>query len=326
MLTMSPRSKGSGFYARAIAKAADKGFDISEPEEIFNIEDFDNTPGLFFALAGDILPDEKKFSPTHAFIKLLQDKSKLLTCYTQNIDNLEQSAGIARDKLIQCHGSFATATCRRNGYKNEGHRVPGSAIFDDIRAGRIAYCKRCEDEIAAMKAERKAKEKRQKRFKLTPNKRTPTPFADSDGEGDDENPGIMKPDITFFGEQLPNTFFERFTENDCKVVDLVLVLGTSLKVAPVSEMPNYLPHKVPHVYISREAIRHVEFDVQCLGDCDDVVVELCNRAGWTGGDGKAVVEHEMVHAKDVEGSVIVVEEAEGEEAHKWRVRREQLIG
>ena len=34
---------------------------------------------------------------------------KLLRNYTQNIDTLEQEAGISR--VIQCHGSFATASC-----------------------------------------------------------------------------------------------------------------------------------------------------------------------------------------------------------------------
>ena len=321
------RSKGSGFYDRARAKAEKIGFDLNEPEEVFDLETFDYQPEVFYTLAGDILPDEKKFSPTHAFIKLLQDKGKLLTCYTQNIDNLEQSAGISKDKLIQCHGSFATATCRRNGVKMNDHRLPGTDIFPDIRAGKVAYCQKCKIELEALKAEKKAQEQRKKRFKLTPNKRTPTPFGDDD---DDEEPecGVMKPDITFFGEQLPNTFFERFTEQDCKVVDLVLVLGTSLKVAPVAEMPNYLPHKVPHVYVSREAIRHVEFDVQCLGDCDDVVVELCTKAGWTGADGRGVLEHEMVMAKDAEGRAIVVRAEDGEEEGgcRWRVRREECVG
>uniref|UniRef100_A0A183CT64 Fructose-bisphosphate aldolase n=1 Tax=Globodera pallida TaxID=36090 RepID=A0A183CT64_GLOPA len=29
----------------------------------------------------------------------------------ENIDNLEVKAGVPKDKLIQCHGSFGTATC-----------------------------------------------------------------------------------------------------------------------------------------------------------------------------------------------------------------------
>lgn len=61
-----------------------------------------------------------------------------------------------------------------------------------------------------------------------------------------------QPDITFFGEALPPTFNERLVGHDRNLVDLVLVIGTSLKVAPVSEVVGYLPANVPQIYISRE--------------------------------------------------------------------------
>lgn len=40
----------------------------------------------------------------HYFIKALEDSGKLLRNYTQNIDTLEQVAGIKR--IVQCHGIF----------------------------------------------------------------------------------------------------------------------------------------------------------------------------------------------------------------------------
>ena len=36
----------------------------------------------------------------------------------------------------------------------------------------------------------------------------------------------MKPDITFFGEPLPDTFFERFSHRDAHEADLVIVVGS----------------------------------------------------------------------------------------------------
>lgn len=287
------RSKETGFYS----KLMEMGF--TEPEEVFDIGEFDYNPETFYKLAADILPDLKRYSPTHAFIRLLQDKGKLQTNYTQNIDNLEEMAGIDKQRLIQCHGSFATATCRK--CKN---KVRGTEIFNDIRAKRVARCRPCQRSIAAKEA-------------LGPKAKKRKPSAhrggrrDSDDDDlDDEIPeaGVMKPDITFFGEQLPENFFDRFTNEDIKSVDLVLVIGTSLKVAPVSEMPNYLPHDVPHIYISREPIEHVNFDVQLLGNCDDVVFELCRRAGWE-------LKHEMIPA----GLRMKVEEAE-ESSYRWRVK------
>ena len=40
----------------------------------------------------------------------------------------------------------------------------------------------------------------------------------------------MKPDVVFFGEGLPKEFFEHVI--DIKEADLVIVMGTSLKVQP----------------------------------------------------------------------------------------------
>ena len=40
-------------------------------------------------------------------------------------------------------------------------------------------------------------------------------------------------------------------KHDRNLVDLVIVIGTSLKVAPVSEVVGFLPPNVPQVYISR---------------------------------------------------------------------------
>lgn len=129
-----------------------------------------------------------------------------------------------------------------------------------------------------------------------------------------------QPDITFFGEDLPKTFHDRLVEHDRNLVDLVLIIGTSLKVAPVSEIPSFLPPGIPQLYISREVsfpplspsplppsssfshlhvlntnrgiqiwqpCSHVDFDVNLLGDCDIVVAELCRRAGWD-------LQHEMI--------------------------------
>lgn len=41
--------------------------------------------------------------------------------------------------------------------------------------------------------------------------------------------GVIKPDIVFFGEQLPQHFFQYFT--DFPMADLLIVMGTSLEVS-----------------------------------------------------------------------------------------------
>jgi len=61
----------------------------------------------------------------------------------------------------------------------------------------------------------------------------------------------LQPDITFFGEGLPDEFGQRLVHHDRELADLVIVIGTSLKVAPVAEVPGVLPRNVPQIYISR---------------------------------------------------------------------------
>ena len=50
--------------------------------------------------------------------------------------------------------------------------------------------------------------------------------------------GLVKPDIVFFGEQLPSTFFDNATVP--QEADLVIVTGTSLLVHPFASLPRWL--------------------------------------------------------------------------------------
>lgn len=233
------RSKNTGFYSKLLAMG------YHEPEQVFDIHHFDEDPTVFYTLAGEILPDLRKWTPTHEFIRLLQEKDKLLTNYTQNIDNVEAHAGIRKEKLIQCHGSWATATCRKCRFQ-----IPGEEIFDAIREHIPMECPACLKELA----EGSVLKKRKRVSNGASKKRRGPGDDDSDGDGayDIPQPGIMKPDITFFGEALPSGFFDRLQREDREKVDLIIVMGTSMKVAPVSEIPNYVPRDVPQIYISRD--------------------------------------------------------------------------
>ncbi|KAI0966175.1 DHS-like NAD/FAD-binding domain-containing protein [Xylaria arbuscula] len=268
------RSKETGLYSQ-LEKL---GLGINDPQEVFNIDVFRDDPTIFYTVAKDILPATKKFSPTHAFIAMLQNQGKLLTNYSQNIDNIEANAGIQPEKLVQCHGSFATASCQRC-----GHKVRGDTIFGDIRAGKIPRCGKC---IAALKSKGLGPLKRKRSSNSTASKKSRRNFDDFDDDDDDDSAydipqaGVMKPDITFFGEPLPDEFSKRLVKHDRNLVDLVIVIGTSLKVAPVSEVVPFLPAHIPQIYISRTPVTHINFDIDLLGDCDVVVAELCRRAGW----------------------------------------------
>ncbi|KAI1078884.1 SIR2-domain-containing protein [Whalleya microplaca] len=263
------RSKENGLYNQ-LEKL---GLEIDEPSDVFHIDVFRDRPNVFFSVAKDILPTTKVFSPTHAFIAMLQNQNKLLTNYTQNIDNIEANAGISPEKLVQCHGSFATATCQKCRYQ-----VPGETIYPDIKAGKIPQCVKCT--IALKSRPIKRKRSYNKSSSKKSRRSRSEDDDDSDGQYDIPEPGVMKPDITFFGEDLPDKFSQRLGKHDRDLVDLIVVIGTSLKVAPVSEVVGFLPAHVPQIYISREPVSHANFDIDLLGDCDVVVAELCRRAGW----------------------------------------------
>ncbi|KAL1837822.1 hypothetical protein VTJ49DRAFT_3369 [Mycothermus thermophilus] len=293
------RSKGTGLYSKL------EHLGLSDPQEVFDIRLFREDPAIFYSVAKDILPNHNRFSPTHAFIALLQEKGKLLTNYSQNIDNLEAKAGIRPEKLVQCHGSFATASCVKC-----GHKVPGESIFPDIKAGRIPRCRRCATQSGRTvpngtnsrkrKVNRDGTEKKPRRRPGDYDSNSDSEFDAPSGSGNYANCGVMKPDITFFGEPLPDEFGRRLTEHDRDRVDLLIVIGTSLKVAPVSEVVPFLPPHIPQIYISRTPVSHVNFDIDLLGDCDVVVAELCRRAGWA-------LKHEMVP----EGQVVETKPVEG---------------
>lgn len=67
--------------------------------------------------------------------------------------------------------------------------------------------------------------------------------------------------------------------SDKKKCDLLIVIGSSLKVRPVALIPSSLPEHVPQILINREQLKHLEFDVELLGDSDVIVNQLCHMMG-----------------------------------------------
>ncbi|XP_075390022.1 NAD-dependent protein deacetylase sirtuin-1 [Tenrec ecaudatus] len=217
-----------GIYARLAVDFPD----LPDPQAMFDIEYFRKDPRPFFKFAKEIYPGQFQPSLCHKFIALSDKEGKLLRNYTQNIDTLEQVAGIQR--IIQCHGSFATASCLICKYKVDCEAVRGD-IFNQV----VPRCPRCPA---------------------------------------DEPLAIMKPEIVFFGENLPEQF-HRAMKYDKDEVDLLIVIGSSLKVRPVALIPSSIPHDVPQILINREPLPHLHFDVELLGDCDVIINELCHRLG-----------------------------------------------
>lgn len=263
-----------------------------DPQELFHIDNFKADPEEFYRQAAKIFPAMQglvpadgesskskaplvpKYSLTHAFVALLQDKDKLLTNYTQNIDSLEKEAGVSPSKLIQCHGTLATASCMTCHKKYSAKKYMGVVL-----AGNVPYCKCSQEDRGS-----KPKQPRQ-RGRSGKKKRKRDEFEDTDSEASGneiESPrGLLRPDMTFFGEAIADSYAPRLRMDKNKV-DLIVIVGTSLKVEPVNEMLLNIPHTVPQIWISKDrCLREgVKVDIELLGECDVVLEEIARRAGW----------------------------------------------
>ncbi|KAI1905438.1 hypothetical protein AGOR_G00016180 [Albula goreensis] len=99
------RTPGTGLYANL------ERYNIPYPEAVFNIDYFSDNPRPFFSLAKELYPGHHRPNYIHYFIRMLHLKGLLLRMYTQNIDGLEKMCGIPEEKLVEAHGSFASASC-----------------------------------------------------------------------------------------------------------------------------------------------------------------------------------------------------------------------
>ncbi|XP_015269409.1 PREDICTED: NAD-dependent protein deacetylase sirtuin-3, mitochondrial isoform X2 [Gekko japonicus] len=222
------RSPKSGLYDNL------QQYNIPYPEAIFELSYFFQNPKPFYMLAKELYPGNYRPNYAHYFLRLLLDKGLLLRLYTQNIDGLERVAGIPADKLVEAHGTFASATCTvcRRSYPGEDFRA-------DVMADQIPKCPVCT--------------------------------------------GIIKPDIVFFGEELPHRFFLHVA--DFQMADLLFVIGTSLEVEPFASLAGAVGSSVPRLLINRDLVGPFAYqpqynDVAELGDVVSGVEKVVALLGW----------------------------------------------
>lgn len=105
--------------------------------------------------------------------------------------------------------------------------------------------------------------------------------------------GLVKPDIVFFGENLPERFFE-CARTDLPQATLLLIFGTSLAVHPFASLVGATQRGVPRLLINRERVGEslgLDFDGRGFAsgatddgfeqrDCDEAVRVLCELLGW----------------------------------------------
>lgn len=95
--------------------------------------------------------------------------------------------------------------------------------------------------------------------------------------------GYVKPDIVFFGEALPQRFFDE-AEEECLFADLLICLGTSLEVYPFAGIVDATRHGTPRLLINYDLVGSFGArpnDMVMLGDLVNSVEQICAYLDWT---------------------------------------------
>ncbi|RLV95116.1 NAD-dependent histone deacetylase HST3 [Spathaspora sp. JA1] len=206
---------------------------------------------------------------THKFIKVLKDKNKLLRCYTQNIDCLEQRMNLNLGinlKEFDANGKFNEIWKNLDVIQLHGnlHKLSCTLCFSNfdwtekfqsmLSQGLNPECSKC----YAKYEERLYSGKR-----LT------------------GNIGILRPDIVLYGENHPQSeLLSQGLNVDLKSKpDLLIIMGTSLKVDGVKRLVKCLSKSIHEkngkvlfinkTPLSKQWKNYIDYEILC--DCDEFV-------------------------------------------------------
>ncbi|KAJ3355553.1 NAD-dependent protein deacetylase sirtuin-2 [Entophlyctis luteolus] len=227
------RSPDTGLYAN-LAK-----YNLPYPEAVFSINYFRKSPKPFFTLAKELYPGCFRPTLSHYFIRVLAEEGMLLRCYTQNIDTLERVAGISDSHIVEAHGSFASARCVGR-HPRIAESSGEETAWSDNESDDSDYAAIQESDYRACGREYSQEWVKDHVF----NDKVPECTYCQ---------GIVKPNITFFGESLPNRF-HAMAGADLAVADALIVIGTSLKVHPFAGLINKVQPNVPRLLINMEVV------------------------------------------------------------------------
>ncbi|XP_053305048.1 NAD-dependent protein deacetylase sirtuin-3, mitochondrial [Spea bombifrons] len=95
--------------------------------------------------------------------------------------------------------------------------------------------------------------------------------------------GLIKPDIVFFGEQLPPRFMMHLV--DFPQADLLVIIGTSLEVEPFASLVYAARASIPRVLINRDPVGPFlsgphGLNVMELGDVTAGIKRFAQMLGW----------------------------------------------
>ena len=177
-----------------------------KPEELANVEAFLANPELVqgWYQHRRSLVAETEPNPGHEALARMQDMFDSFTLITQNVDNLHERAG-SRD-IIELHGNIMRSYCLECGQDDESQGLRGHG---DKSGGNNGDGDK----------------------------------GDGDGGHGDKAlrrcascGGLIRPDVVWFGEMLPEGAFER-ADLAARTSDVFFSVGTSAAVYPAAALP-----------------------------------------------------------------------------------------
>ncbi|XP_039310095.1 NAD-dependent protein deacylase Sirt4 isoform X2 [Solenopsis invicta] len=140
---------------------------------------------------------------THKILKHLEDIGKVECIVTQNVDNLHLKAG--SKKVIELHGTAFRVMCLNCDHKICRHEL--QRVFKTLNPSMMATA-----QMIRPDGDVELSQEQIEGFKV--------PACDNCG-------GILKPDIVFFGDNVPHEKVQNVKAN-VESLDALLILGTSL--------------------------------------------------------------------------------------------------
>lgn len=198
-----------------------------------------------------------KATLAHRFVELLHQKTgKLTRLYTQNIDGLEgQCKHLPREKVVSVHGSMDRAACELCGAEADFNE-----FCNDV--------KRCIKDISGQ-----------------------DPSAPSESKvircKTCSHPAV-KPTIVLFRSSLPEEFYT-LSRDDLPDADLLIIVGTSLTVAPANSLVYRVPPHALRMVVNNEPVGYrlgIQYgsestrDFFAKGFCDEIFLDLICHLGW----------------------------------------------
>ncbi|CAK0879369.1 unnamed protein product [Prorocentrum cordatum] len=233
-----------------------------DPEWVASAELFRENPVPFFEVKREFVLGlaRRRWLPTaaHHVVALLHRHGLLSHVLTQNIDGLHQESGVPSDLVTEVHGTTRSARCDGCGRRLalEEYAALAEAHVRDLGGADPG-----------------------------------APARSSDGGL--PCPGCartsVRPDTVLFGEEVNPAFREVF-RRDLPAADLLVVVGTTLLVAPVATAPMEVsPECVRLVVNDRRVGENVGLvfdepdcrrDIMVEDDIDAAFVRLAGMLGW----------------------------------------------